>query len=220
MAVLCERLTWDEASMIVEGGGTDDSGKPKSLYMKGVFIEGNVQNANGRVYPAYEIGKAVNQLQEAMQRGETIYGEADHPEELQINIDRVSHIITEIELKGTNGMGKLKILPTPLGNICRTLIDCGGKLGVSSRGSGNVGNGGQVSEFEIITVDIVARPSAPNAYPDPIYESLFGRRSALGAKRQNGLYGLAEAVTYDKKAQTYLKKELLNFMDELFEGKA
>jgi hypothetical protein len=100
-------------------------------------------------------------------------------------------------MDGNSGCGKLKILPTPHGQIIRTFVENGVKLGVSSRGSGNVDDRGNVSDFEIVTVDIVARPSAQNAYPKPVYEALNGKRGAI-------VEDLARAVINDPKAQKFL----------------
>jgi hypothetical protein len=177
--------------------------------MKGVFIQGDVKNQNQRVYPITEINKAVIQINERIQTGETVLGELDHPEELSINLDRVSHIITEMGMRGNDGHGSLKIIPTPTGNIVKTLLESGAKLGVSSRGSGNVGNDGYVSEFEIITIDIVAQPSAPNAYPRTIYESLFNMRGG------QTMYNLAADATHDKVAERYLAKDITKFIKDL-----
>jgi hypothetical protein len=211
--LLTERLTWDQARVtVLESPERDADGKAKNLYMSGIFIEGDVRNHNNRVYPANEIARAVQQINEAMGRGETIWGEADHPEELTINLDRVSHMITEMRMDGSQGMGKLKIIPTPMGNIVRTLVECGGKLGVSSRGSGNVNERGIVSEFEMVTADIVARPSAPNAFPAPIYERLMNYRKGMQT------YALSEAVRHDPKAQKYLREGVLMFLDELLKS--
>ena len=211
--LLCEKLTYGEASVIVEGGGRDEAGKQKDLYMKGIFVEGGIRNHNQRVYPVSEIRKAVGQITEQMKKGETIWGEADHPEGLTINLDRISHMITEMWMEDSKGFGKLKIIPTPVGNVVRTLIECGGKLGVSSRGSGNVNEStGEVSEFEIITVDIVARPSAPNAYPSAVYERKI--YEIFNSKRGAIVEDLAEAVRHDPKAQQHFKKEVLDWMDK------
>ena len=144
--------------------------------MKGIFIQGDVRNQNQRVYPVREIARAVTSITEKLSAGQSVMGELDHPEELSINLDRVSHLITEMWMDGADGYGKLKIVPTPMGLIVKTLLQSGAKLGVSSRGSGNVGDDGAVSDFEIITVDIVAQPSAPNAFPRTIYESLFNMK--------------------------------------------
>ncbi len=137
-------------------------------------------------------------------------GELDHPEELSINLDRVSHLITEMWMDGADGYGKLKIVPTPMGNIVKTLLQSGAKLGVSSRGSGNVGDDGGVSDFEIITVDIVAQPSAPNAYPRTIYESLFNMKG--GASIINGV---AKSALTEAAAQRQLVKDLQKLINEL-----
>jgi hypothetical protein len=204
MIALREHLTYGKAGIVTEA--SEDG---KSLYMKGIFIQGDVVNENGRNYPVTEITKAVKNIQQRINDGYSVLGEADHPDDLQVNIDRVSHMITDMSMNGADGIGKLKILPTPMGNICKTMLEAGVKLGVSSRGSGNVGHDGKVSDFEIITVDIVANPSAPNAYPDPIYENIMRHR------RGNILMGVAEAVKYDVKAQKHLQNEVLRFIQDL-----
>ena len=181
----------------------------KDLYMSGLFIQGNVKNGNGRVYPAEEISRAVESVQNRLKKGETVLGELDHPEELQINLDRVSHIITDLRSDGADGVGKLKIIDTPMGNIARSLLKAGAKLGVSSRGSGNVDGAGRVSDFDIITVDIVAQPSAPDAYPKAIYESLFNMRGG------EIVYRTAQAMVHDKNAEQHLAKALTRFIQEL-----
>jgi hypothetical protein len=114
-----------------------------------------------------------------------------------------------MDIDGKIGIGKLKILPTPMGNICKTLLESGVKLGVSSRGSGNVNEEGIVNDFEIITVDIVANPSAPDAYPDPIYERIMNH------KRGNVLMDVASAVKHDDRAQRYLQEEVTQFINNL-----
>jgi len=200
---LREHLTFEKAQCITESDGKD-------LYLKGIFIEGEVRNQNQRIYPVNEINKAVRTIQERLQGGQSVLGEADHPDDLNINIDRVSHMITEMDVNGKNGIGKLKLLPTPMGNVVKTLLESGVKLGVSSRGSGNVGHNGYVSDFEIITVDVVAQPSAPNAYPTPVYEALMrnGKRGRISLE-------LAEAVRHDNKAQKHLEKELLSIIGNI-----
>jgi len=186
-----------------------ESADGKELFMQGLFIQGDVKNQNGRVYPKDEIAKAVESVRTRLTKGETVMGELDHPEELQINLDRVSHIITDMHVDDANGLGKLKIIETPMGNIARALLKAGAKLGVSSRGSGNVNDSGQVSDFDIVTVDIVAQPSAPDAYPKTIYESLFNMRG--GAV----LHDIAASVTHDKSAEKYLMKSITDFINEL-----
>ena len=203
---LVEKLSFDQANIQVES--VEDGGQ-KNLCMRGIFIQGDVKNQNQRVYPMQEISKAVKSLREKINSGFSVLGEADHPEDLTVNLDRVSHVITEMDMRGADGFGKLKILPTPMGNLVKTLLESGVKLGVSSRGSGNVSEGGKVSDFEIVTVDIVAQPSAPDAYPDPIYEKL------QHYKQGGSLMELAEAVRHDKKAQKHLTKGIVSFIDSL-----
>lgn len=186
-----------------------ESENGKDLFLAGLFIQGVVENQNGRIYPRDEIARAVEDVRTRLGEGETVMGELDHPEELQINLDRVSHIITDMHMDGDNGMGKLKIIETPMGNIASALLKAGAKLGVSSRGSGNVNESGKVSEFDIVTIDIVAQPSAPDAYPKTIYESLFNMRG--GAT----IYNTATAVTHDKSAEKHLMNEITRFIREL-----
>jgi len=113
-------------------------------------------------------------------------------------------------MEGPNGYGKMKILPTPMGNLIRTMLESGVKLGVSSRGSGNVDEmSGKVSDFEIITVDVVAQPSAPGAYPTPVYEHLMNSRGG------NRAFNVAREVKEDPKAQKYIKESLLNIIKGL-----
>ena len=209
MLNLTETLSFDQAKMVVETTENDTGGK--DLYLKGICIQGGVRNANQRVYPVTEISRAVNTLNDQIKGGYSVLGEVDHPEGLNVNLDRVSHMITEMWMDGPNGYGKLKVIPTPMGQLIQTMIQNGVKLGVSSRGSGNVkeDGSGEVSEFEIITVDAVAQPSAPGAYPTPIYEHLMDTRGGYKALQ------LAHELKGDEKAQKYLKESLVNIINGL-----
>jgi hypothetical protein len=206
LSYLREHLSFDQAQVVLES----DDKEGKNLYLKGIAIQGGIRNANGRVYPVDEIEKAVKTLNDQLQNGYSVLGEVDHPEDLKVNLDRVSHMITQMWMEGPNGYGKMKILPTPMGNLIRTMLEAGVKLGVSSRGSGNVDDlSGKVSDFEIITVDVVAQPSAPGAYPTPIYEHLLNTRSGYRA------FQVASEVKEDPKAQKYLKESLLSIIKGL-----
>ena len=207
MNLLSENLTFDQAKMVVES--TENSNGGKDLFLKGICIQGGVRNANERVYPVNEIGRAVKTLNDQIGTGYSALGEVDHPEGLNINLDRVSHMITDMWMEDNNGYGKMKILPTPMGQLVKTMLESGVKLGVSSRGSGEVNESGDVSGFEIITVDVVAQPSAPGAYPTPIYEHLMNARGGYKA------YELAQATKQDDKAQKYLKESLINIINKL-----
>lgn len=204
---LREHLSFDQANLVIESKESASGGK--DLYMKGIFIQGAQQNHNGRVYPVNEIGRAVESIKSRLEKGYSVLGEADHPDDLQVNIDRVSHMITDMWMEGENGYGKLKLIPTPMGNIIKTLLESGVKLGVSSRGSGNVTESGKVSDFEIVTVDVVAQPSAPDAYPTAIYERV------MGSRRRAALMDVAYAATYDRSAQKHLEAEMRRFIQNL-----
>ena len=203
---LREHLSFTQArAEILSEEAADGSGK--NLYLKGICIEGGVRNANERVYPVNEIAKAVDTINEQITTGHSVLGEVDHPEDLKINLDRVSHMIEKMWMDGPAGYGKLKILPTPMGELVKTMLTSGVKLGVSSRGSGNVNDAnGHVSDFEIVTVDVVAQPSAPNAYPTAIYEGLLNH--AGGAR----LLEMFRDPAKSNKAQRYVQREVMRLI--------
>lgn len=197
--VLIESLNPATANLMVEEHGSKDS------YLSGIFMQADIVNGNQRVYPLDEIKNAVDGVMKRVTEGYTVYGELNHPDNLQIDLNNVSHIITEMKMDGANAVGKAKLLNTPKGQIVKAIIDGGGKLGVSSRGSGNVVEG-KVSSFSLVTVDIVATPSAPNAYPAHVMEALMDNKKVMS---------LAETVVADAEAQKYFRKELAKFFGEL-----
>ena len=206
---LREDLTFTQAriEVITED---DASGRGKNLYLKGICIEGDKKNANERIYPRHEILKAVETINEQIRDGNSVLGEVDHPDDLKINLDRVCHTVEGMWMDGHAGCGKLKILPTPMGELVKSLLTSGVKLGVSSRGSGNVDDRtGHVSDFEIVTIDVVAQPSAPNAYPKAIYESM------MNMKYGHRLLEIAKESGQDNKVQKYLKNEVVKLIREL-----
>ena len=203
---LSEHLSFDQAKIVLE---SEEEGGKKSLHLNGICIQGDIRNQNQRVYSSQEIGRAVKTLNEQISGGYSVLGEVDHPADLKINLDRVSHMITKMWMDGPNGYGKLKILPTPMGQLIETMLTSGVKLGVSSRGSGEVDANGNVQGFEIITVDIVAQPSAPGAYPTPVYEHLMNNRGGYQAFR------IANEIQGDPKAQKYIAESLINIIRKL-----
>ena len=201
---LREDLTFEAAKMTISEGKDG-----KDLYMAGICIQGDIKNANERVYPVNQIAEAVETLNEQIKEG-TVLGEVDHPDDLKINLDRVCHMIESMWMDGPNGYGKLKILPTPMGELVKTMLQSGVRLGVSSRGSGNVDpHNGRVSDFEIVTVDVVAQPSAPNAYPKAIYEGL------MNMKHGHHILEMARESGKDGKIQKYLKDEVSRLIRDL-----
>jgi hypothetical protein len=204
---LSEHLSFDQAKIVLES--EEGQGGNKTLHLNGICIQGDIRNQNQRVYSSQEIGRAVKTLNEQIAGGYSVLGEVDHPQDLKINLDRVSHMITKMWMDGPNGYGKLKILPTPMGKLIETMLTSGVKLGVSSRGSGEVDNSGNVRDFEIITVDVVAQPSAPGAYPTPIYEHLMNQAGGYKALR------IAQEVQGDTKAQKYIAESLKRIISGL-----
>ena len=164
--------------------------REKHWYLQGIFMQGEIENLNGRIYPRSEIEYAVSQLNEKIElfrqkKGPALMGELDHPDKLTVNLDRVSHTIDEIHMEGNNGVGKMKILSkVPCGKIVEGFLEEGIPLGVSTRGSGEVDDyTNMVSDFDIITIDIVATPSAMDARPTAIYEQLS--KNSRGQKLLN-----------------------------------
>jgi len=204
--LLQEVMSHDQAQIITEV--KEDNGN-KNLYMKGIFLQGGIVNRNQRMYPVNEISSAVNTIMEQINSGFSVLGELDHPKDrLEVEAKAASHLITEMWMDGSCGYGKLKILPTPQGQVAKALLENGVKLGVSSRGTGNVGHNGQVSQFSMTTVDIVATPSAPDAYPTSIYEH-------LQRNKHNELMNVAEASLYDSDADEYLAREIISLINDL-----
>jgi len=203
--MLRESLSFDQAKILVE-----ENEKDKSLYMEGICLQGGIENGNGRIYSVDEISRAVNMVAKQIRDGHSILGELDHPDDLKVNLDRVSHMISNMWMDGPNGFGKLKILPTPMGNLVSTMLKSGVKLGVSSRGSGNVDDStGKVTDFEMVTIDVVAQPSAPNAYPRAVYEGLMNMRYG------HRVLDIAREASTDQKVQQHLKKAVVGLIKDL-----
>ncbi|MEM2159558.1 MAG: hypothetical protein QXN55_01235 [Candidatus Nitrosotenuis sp.] len=177
----------------------------KNYYLTGISMQANIRNGNNRIYPLAELSREVSRIQESLKAGNFVIGELQHPDSLMINLQNASHAITEIKMDGDNAISKMKLLDTPAGNIARAILEGGVRLGVSSRGAGNVGNDGTVSDFQLVTIDIVHQPSAPNAYPNFVRE----------AQEHTKIVSLAEAVVHDKAAQKYLAAEMKKFIKSI-----
>jgi len=151
-------------------------GKGKEYFIEGIFLQSNLKNRNGRVYPTEILDKEIKRYNEEYVSKNRAFGELGHPDSPTINLDRVSHMIKELKRDGDNFIGKAKIMDTPYGKIVKSLIDEGATLGVSSRGMGSLTQKGGVSmvqnDFTLATAaDIVADPSAPNAFVEGVMES-------------------------------------------------
>jgi hypothetical protein len=165
---------FDTTSLVVE----NKLGKGKEYFIEGIFLQSELKNRNGRMYPESVMDKEVGRYMESLVKQNRAYGELGHPDTPSINLDRVSHLIVDLRKEGTNYIGKAKILETPMGNIARGLLDGGANLGVSSRALGSLQmnkEGVQVvqDDFMLSTAaDIVADPSAPDAFVRGIMESV------------------------------------------------
>lgn len=199
MQLLIEEFSPSESNIITE------SIQGKDCFLSGIFMQSDIKNRNGRVYPLNEISNAVTNAQSYIKEYNGIFGELDHPQTLTINLDRISHVITDIRMEGKNAVGKAKILPTPMGQIARQLIESGVRIGVSSRGTGAVNNG-MVEGFNLVSIDMVACPSAPGAIPNAIYESL------MNDVHGREVVSLSNQLQHDPKAQAYFKKEIMKFL--------
>lgn len=177
----------------------------KNLFLSGRMMAAEQKNMNQRIYPLSQISGAVDLINEKAREGMFVTGELNHPDNLSIDLKNVSHIITEAFMDGSNAVGKCKVLNTPSGMIVKQLIEGGVKLGVSSRGTGNVTNEGVVEDFQFVTLDIVAQPSGPGCYPDVVRESIENQK----------VMTLAEAVVNDPKAQKYFAAEIKKFLDSI-----
>lgn len=150
-------------------------GGKKNYFIEGIFMQGDVKNRNGRIYPAGTLEKEMKRYQTEFIEPKRALGELGHPDGPTINGDRVSHLITDMRRDGSDFYGKAKILSTPMGEIVKSLLDEGVKIGVSTRGLGSVKEKNGVMEvqndFHLATVDIVTDPSAPNAFVNGIMEN-------------------------------------------------
>ncbi len=162
--------TIENVEVITEGKGAD-----KKLYIEGVFLQSEIKNRNGRMYPFSVLEKEVNRYNEEYIKSSRALGELGHPDGPTVNLDRVSHRITSLKAEGNNFIGKAQIMNTPMGNIAKALLEDGVQLGVSSRGMGSIDKREDcnvvMDDFMLATAaDIVADPSAPDAFVNGIME--------------------------------------------------
>jgi len=200
----------EEVEYITEA--KEDGGK--NYKIKGIFMQADVKNRNGRVYPMEILEKEVSKYNKKFVNEKRAFGELGHPEGPTVNLERVSHMITSLKPEGKNFIGEAKIMSTPMGEIVKNLMDEGAKLGVSSRGMGSLmqKNGANYvrDDFYLATAaDIVADPSAPNAFVEGILESkewVWNHGSLIEAH----VAGLKKEFDV-KKRQRKAKKEALEF---------
>lgn len=187
---------------VLTEAASGDNPNEKKYFLKGVFAESETKNRNGRIYQLSEMKREVDKVNMAAKQGRHVLGELDHPNTLDVKLKNVSHRITEMWMEGNKAFGKAEILKNhPNGQIAIGLMKDGVQLGVSTRGAGKINQRTSIVEnFNLVTVDIVATPSARSAYPQTIQEQLemYGRGEIVS--------DLAEAVIHDKAAQKYFEK--------------
>lgn len=195
----------------------DENGK-KSYFIEGVFMQGDIKNRNGRIYPSQTLAKEVARYNKEYVEKKRAYGELGHPQGPTINLERVSHMITELKQDGSNFMGKAKIMTeTPYGAIVKSLMDEGAQLGVSSRGMGSLKAGKSGAQevqkdFYLATAaDIVADPSAPDAFVNGIMESKEW-------VWENGVIREATIADYETEIKKASKSELESVKLKVFEN--
>jgi len=192
---------------------TEDKDGKKHTYIEGVFMQAERKNRNGRVYPKETLYKAVEKyVAEQVTQGRAV-GELDHPAGPQINLDKVSHKITELKFDGDDVVGKAQVLNTPMGKIVEGLIEGGVKLGVSSRGMGTVENKKGVTyvndDYLLATVDIVQDPSAQGAFVNGIMEGVEW-------VWDNGILKAQQLEKYETEIQEASSKELASVQEKVF----
>ena len=204
MNILIEGMSASDGNIVTQA--PKDS---KDVFLSGVFMQAEVKNRNGRIYSLQEMTNAISNMNESIKAYGGVFGELDHPQSLTINMDRISHVITELRMHGNNVIGKAKLLDTPMGLIAKELSRSGVRYGVSSRGIGNVNESGLVSGFVLHTIDLVATPSAQGAYPDVMAESVIQNY------KEGALITLAESMKQDKNAQKYFKSAVMDYIKEI-----
>ena len=205
MRLICEQAT--DVRYLEE----ENKNGGKDYFIEGVFLQGNIKNRNGRMYPTEVLDKEVARYMHEQVNAGRAYGELGHPEGPTINLDRVSHMIKELRRDGDNFVGKAKITSTPMGEIVRGLIKDGANLGVSSRGVGSMKDIKGVptvqEDFRLATAaDIVADPSAPDAF-------VRGMMEGVSWNLNEGAWK-AEALEYMGRAEEVIKKMSLQQIDE------
>lgn len=213
MKLICE--VTEEIKVVKES--TDPTAAEKSYFIEGVFMQSEIKNRNGRMYPQDMLNREIERYRTEYVEKNRAFGELGHPDGPTINLDRVSHMITELRADGTNFYGKAKILGTPNGKIVKALIDEGARLGVSSRGMGSIRTEGldiQVvqDDFYLATAaDIVADPSAPDAFVNGIME---GKEWVW----HNGILREQDIETIKKTIQKAPQKQVQKVTIEAFEA--
>jgi len=196
---------------IIEESLEEGKKAEKSFYITGPYLQADVKNGNGRTYPHKVLESQVKTYSETRIKDSRAMGELGHPATTEINLDRVSHLIKELKMDGKNGMGKSLVMDTPMGKIAKSLIESGVKLGVSTRGVGTLKENIVQNDFRLITVDIVADPSAPDAFVNGILES------QTEWIMENGILVEKDIEELQEKLDVYAKEDILSATKKVFQ---
>ena len=193
---------------------TEERNGKKDYKIKGIFMQADIKNRNGRIYPVGTLAKEVKRYNEQFINKKRAFGELGHPDGPTVNLERVSHMITSLKPEGKNFIGEAKIMDTPYGKIVKNLIDEGAQLGVSSRGMGSLQSGTQGNvvgkDFYLATAaDIVADPSAPDAFVEGIME---GKEWVW----DNGVLKSMEVEQYKEEIERTKREELAEVKADIF----
>ena len=189
---------------------TEEKGSSKDYKIRGIFLQGDIKNRNGRVYPVNVLAKEVNRYNKEFVEKKRAFGELGHPDGPTVNLERVSHMITSLKPEGRNFIGEAKIMDTPYGKIVKNLIDEGAQLGVSSRGMGSIQGSTVGKDFYLATAaDIVADPSAPDAFVEGIME---GKEWVW----DNGVLKSMEVEQYKEEIERTKREELAEVKADIF----
>lgn len=221
MKFLREFVSHDDVQAFTESVGEGET-KEKQHYLKGVFLQATVKNRNGRRYKRNILESQVKEFTEQKIDTKRAMGELSHPSNVEINLDKVSHLITELYMDGDVGYGVAKVLDTPMGKITKALIDGGVQLGMSTRGVGTLEGDLVGDDFKLITVDIVADPSAPTAFVEGILENKNYIVTSTGEIVEAAVNQLKKnmdkAVRENRYDRTSFSKEVLNYLDSFMKS--
>lgn len=218
MKLLCELVDFKDIEVIKEDVEVDGE-KKKNYFLKGPFLEANVLNKNGRKYMKETLIREVKKFYDVKIKNNRSLGELDHPPDPTVNLDRVSHIITELEMKDNVGYGCARLIDTPMGRIAKTLVDEGVVVGMSTRGVGSLDGEFVKDDYNLITIDIVADPSAPSAFVEGVLENkefIIGKDGEIVEKAVETLQ-----KKVNEKYNRYTRKDMssatLQYLNEFLE---
>jgi len=219
MKLLREFVSHDSLQLLTED--SEGSGS-KSYFLRGPFLQASVKNRNGRKYMRETLEREVKDFYKTKIQTHRSIGELDHPPEPTINLDRISHIITELAMDGDVGMGCAKLLDTPMGKIAKALVQDGVQLGMSTRGVGTLDGDMVKDDYKLITVDIVADPSAPTAFVEGVLENKEYIVSETGEIVEAAVRQLKRNMDKATQSHRYNKEEFskatLMYMDQFLKS--